>query len=77
MSKAHLSDPDIESKTHEALESTGLVNGDAKGAAHSKPVSVLQDFCSTGLGQVRTMQFSAHFLVSSCQQQPAHISPRG
>lgn len=49
LSKAHLSDPDIESKAHQALETTSLVNGDKSSNGASKPTGVLQDFWSTPL----------------------------
>eukprot|EP00879_Flechtneria_rotunda_P013391 GHRR01013981.1.p1 GENE.GHRR01013981.1~~GHRR01013981.1.p1 ORF type:complete len:297 (+),score=47.96 GHRR01013981.1:141-1031(+) len=48
--KAHLSDADIESKTHELQETALLVNGDSKAASHlSKQKGALQEFCSTPL----------------------------
>jgi hypothetical protein len=49
LSKAHLSDPDIESKAHQALETTSLVNGDKSSNGASKPTGVLQDFWTTPL----------------------------
>eukprot|EP00878_Enallax_costatus_P002338 GHUV01002514.1.p1 GENE.GHUV01002514.1~~GHUV01002514.1.p1 ORF type:complete len:554 (+),score=112.56 GHUV01002514.1:827-2488(+) len=48
LAKAHLSDADIESKAHEALETAALVNGDNKNhEPHSKQTGMLQEFWST------------------------------
>eukprot|EP00775_Hariotina_reticulata_P006302 gene6302-6537_t len=52
MSKAHLSDADIESKTQEAAEAAGLINGDAKAAVNNKPVGITHDFGSSQLVSV-------------------------
>jgi hypothetical protein len=49
LSKAHLSDPDIESKAHQALETTALVNGDKSSNGAGKLTGVLQDFWTTPL----------------------------
>jgi hypothetical protein len=49
LSKDHLSDPDIESKAHQALETTALVNGEKGSNGSSRPTGILQDFWTTPL----------------------------
>lgn len=56
LSKVHLSDPDIEGKAHEDVETVALVGSDRNGkdsrvssSGSSRPVGVLQDFFTTPL----------------------------
>lgn len=70
LSKAHLSDPDIESKAHQALETTSLVNGDKSSNGASKPTGVLQDFWSTPLVRCMLMDRQA---IMDCGDTLLHM----
>eukprot|EP00882_Tetradesmus_deserticola_P030162 GHRQ01033843.1.p1 GENE.GHRQ01033843.1~~GHRQ01033843.1.p1 ORF type:complete len:160 (+),score=30.77 GHRQ01033843.1:947-1426(+) len=62
-SKTHQSSPDIESKTHEPIETTALINGDKSSSNASKMTGVLQDFWSTPL--VRCMLMDQQAVMDS------------
>lgn len=56
LGKAHLSDPDIEGKAHEVVETVALIGSDRNGkdsrassSGAGRPVGVLQDFFTTPL----------------------------